>query len=530
MRKNHKLMYRGLLLLAIFILLGPAFMLGREPHPGKIEDTDFSWQVAQGYELSEDATGFEGPVSIAFLNRPGPDPKSPLYFVTELRGKLKVVLRDRSVELLGKLPKAYLATAILPESSAGYGLHGVCIDSKDQNLYTTSVFQDDHTLVNRITHWKSRSEPAWETAHIVRELRHPFRGGRVVTGHSIGNCFVGQDGKLWVGVGAGSFRKVHDPTSSEGKLLRLNLDLSAPKDNPFYSASNSAPITNYIYAMGFRNPWAIGQTKDGSIYVADNGQAVDRLVRVSKGQDFPWDGTDASLTYDNMVLWPQSIGPAAMLTWAPPSLFPELDNALLITAPARSGMVRVKLKDKDTVLQVPDYIFRRPKPNYKAEALVGVAMGPDGIYVAHMVYDRVKFFKPSSILKILPNKDAESTILSSGKDLLNQKGCLGCHAIDGQGAEMAPALDDVAARISTRLRSREYWIKLESLDQHADPEVKAYGNLRGKLRNSKGTKQLEVWLEAKLKSPRFDNPSSQMPELSLNDREVKEIVRFLTKR
>ena len=95
---------------------------------------------------------------------------------------------------------------------------------------------------------------------------------------------------------------------------------------------------------------------------------------------------------------------------------------------------------------------------------------------------------------------------------------------------MAPALDDVAARISTRLRSREYWIKLQSLDQHADPEVKAYGNLRGKLRNSKGTKQLEVWLEAKLKSPRFDNPSSQMPKLSLNDKEVKEIVRFLTKR
>ncbi len=55
------------------------------------------WAVADGFTIVEDTTGYHFPSAIAFVPEPGPDPKDPLYFVTELRGTLKVVTNDRSI-------------------------------------------------------------------------------------------------------------------------------------------------------------------------------------------------------------------------------------------------------------------------------------------------------------------------------------------------------------------------------------------------------------------------------------------------
>ena len=55
------------------------------------------WEVQPGFDISIDSEGFEFPSSIAFVPNPGTLPKDPLYFVTELRGRVKVITNDRSV-------------------------------------------------------------------------------------------------------------------------------------------------------------------------------------------------------------------------------------------------------------------------------------------------------------------------------------------------------------------------------------------------------------------------------------------------
>ena len=60
-------------------------------------DWKSNWAVEPGFDINIDAAGFQFPTSIAFVPHPGDSPKDPLYFVTELRGSVKVVTNDRTV-------------------------------------------------------------------------------------------------------------------------------------------------------------------------------------------------------------------------------------------------------------------------------------------------------------------------------------------------------------------------------------------------------------------------------------------------
>src|SRR5205085_4776125 len=53
------------------------------------------WAILQpGYRVDVIATGFQLPVNIAFVPNPGTQPTSPIFYVTELYGAVKVVRRD----------------------------------------------------------------------------------------------------------------------------------------------------------------------------------------------------------------------------------------------------------------------------------------------------------------------------------------------------------------------------------------------------------------------------------------------------
>ena len=67
------------------------------------------------------------------------------------------------------------------------------------------------------------------------------------------------DGTLFVGVGDGadgdadSSLRAQDLNSSNGKILRINKDGTAPADNPFYDGTNS--IRSKVWLYGVRNPF-----------------------------------------------------------------------------------------------------------------------------------------------------------------------------------------------------------------------------------------------------------------------------------
>ncbi|HJX88208.1 MAG TPA: hypothetical protein VJ277_11660, partial [Gemmatimonadales bacterium] len=72
----------------------PGKLAGQQPADG---DYRSDWALAEGFTLRRDAQGFRFPTAIAFVPRPGPGPKDPLYFVTEIGGTIKVVTNDRTV-------------------------------------------------------------------------------------------------------------------------------------------------------------------------------------------------------------------------------------------------------------------------------------------------------------------------------------------------------------------------------------------------------------------------------------------------
>ena len=82
--------------------------------------------------------------------------------------------------------------------------------------------------------------------------------------------------------------------SFRGKILRMNLDGSAPADNPFYDAGDGINASDYVFAYGFRNPFGgAWRAADGAHYEVENGRRVDRFAEVVAGRNYGWDGSDA---------------------------------------------------------------------------------------------------------------------------------------------------------------------------------------------------------------------------------------------
>src|SRR5262249_39913558 len=70
------------------------------------------------------------------------------------------------------------------------------------------------------------------------------------------NFSLGPDGQLYVHLGHGfTPATAQNLDSYRGKILRMNLDGSAPSDNPFYDAANGINARDYVFAYGFRNPF-----------------------------------------------------------------------------------------------------------------------------------------------------------------------------------------------------------------------------------------------------------------------------------
>ena len=63
----------------------------------QVFDWKSDWAVEKGFDITVDAQGLRFPTALAFIPNPGPAPKDPLYFVTELSGQVRVVTNDRTV-------------------------------------------------------------------------------------------------------------------------------------------------------------------------------------------------------------------------------------------------------------------------------------------------------------------------------------------------------------------------------------------------------------------------------------------------
>ncbi|MEZ7495795.1 PQQ-dependent sugar dehydrogenase [Leeuwenhoekiella aequorea] len=134
-----------------------------------------------------------------------------------------------------------------------------------------------------------------------------------------------------------------DLTRDNGKIYRLNLDGSIPKDNPFINQPSAKPA---IWSYGHRNPQGmIYNSTTNEIWVHEHGpQGGDEINIIKKGANYGWpvitygvnySGTDITDKTEQegmeqpLYYWIPSIAPSGMAL-VTSSRYPDLKGSLLV--------------------------------------------------------------------------------------------------------------------------------------------------------------------------------------------------------
>jgi len=263
--------------------------------------------VAESFELSTYLTGLELPTAIEFL----PD------------GRL--VIAEKMGRVLVRLPSGELVVAAK-----------LAVDAKTEkgllNVIASPSFTTTHDL---IFYYSSVTSPELDKHKVslirLRDDNHLdlatervlVKGLRGPDDHEMGGGLaIDQSGHLLIGVGDTGCRarKLPEPpytpanyfatclTNGNGKILRINLDGSIPKDNPLIGVQEAtacgdkcsddplalppaAPRPD-IWVWGVRNPWRLWvDPKTGNVWTGDVGDIAHEEIDVipsAGGRHYGW--------------------------------------------------------------------------------------------------------------------------------------------------------------------------------------------------------------------------------------------------
>jgi aldose sugar dehydrogenase len=211
----------------------------------------------------------------------------------------------------------------------------------------------------------------------------PFVTGNGHFGHRIA---FGPDGMLYISTGdRQKFEPAQDRTGTLGKILRLNLDGSVPRDNPFAAEGG---VTAQIWALGVRNPLGIAFDDSGRLWEIEMGpMGGDELNLITRGGNYGYPNVSNGRHYPNdrgggdipdhsagdgfvapQLWWTPVISPAGLMIYRGRA-FPEWRGDAFIPALSGQGLLRVDL----------DGARARPGDRWAMGARIrAVAEGPDG--------------------------------------------------------------------------------------------------------------------------------------------------------
>lgn len=359
--------------------------------------------LAPGYEIDVVAGGLQLPTNIAFVPNPGPLPSDPYFYVTELYGVIKVVSRDFTVSNYATGLLNFDPTGFFP-GSGEQGLTGIVVDPTTGDVFATRVTATNPANPNGAHHpqvLRFTSNDGGRTAAATTVIRDMI-GESQGQSHQISNLTIGPDGKLYVHNGDGfDAATAQNLDSYRGKVLRMNLDGTAPSDNPFYSAANGINARDYVFAYGLRNPFGgAWRGADGQHYEVENGPSVDRFAKITRGTNYGWNGTDASMSINAIYTWNPAHAPVNITfvqpeTYAgsqfPPSMW---DRAFVAESGPTYALGPQSLGKKIVHFQLDANGNRIGGPttivNYTGAGrgtVVGLAAGPDGLYFTELYKD-----------------------------------------------------------------------------------------------------------------------------------------------
>lgn len=196
-------------------------------------------------------------------------------------GKLYFTERSGAIRIIedGKLNSQPLMTFSAPFVSKGEGgLMGIALDpnySQNHYIYVMHSYGETNRIFNRVIRLFENNNKA----SIDRVLLDKIPGGRI---HNGGRLKIGPDQKLYITTGdAGNSALAQDPTSTAGKILRIELDGSVPEDNPI--------INSPVYSLGHRNPQGLGWNSKNVLYASEHGQSAhDEINIIKAGGNYGW--------------------------------------------------------------------------------------------------------------------------------------------------------------------------------------------------------------------------------------------------
>lgn len=251
--------------------------------------------MAQTIELQSFATGFTNPVDIAHAG-------DGRLFIVEQDGLIKILYTDGTVN-----PTAFLDVTTLISNGGERGLLGVAFHPEyatNGYFYINYTNTAGNTVIARYTRSitnESVADP--ESASIILTIDQPFDN------HNGGCLRFGPDGYLYIGMGDGGSggdpnNNAQNINSLLGKMLRIDVDgtapYSIPEGNPFIGIDGA----DEIWAIGLRNPWKFSFNRDnGDLWIADVGQneieEINKVAGDAAAINYGWRCFEGSEVYND---------------------------------------------------------------------------------------------------------------------------------------------------------------------------------------------------------------------------------------
>lgn len=240
------------------------------------------------YKLEKLASGLGIPWGMVFI-----DDEKILF--TQRGGKAGILFTDtKKITMLKGLPKV--------RAKGQGGLLDVALSphfKRDGWIYLTYVKNVDNKGATTLARAKldKRRLVQWEDLLVTKSTSSTDRhfGSRITFDES---------GHLFFTVGERGVRKnSQDLSNHAGAILRLNLDGTVPKDNPF---TNNPNALDEIYTYGHRNPQGIYyDRKTKRLWSIEHGpRGGDEINLVLKGKNYGW----PVISYGKEYWGPVSIG------------------------------------------------------------------------------------------------------------------------------------------------------------------------------------------------------------------------------
>jgi aldose sugar dehydrogenase len=290
------------------------------------------------------AKGLEHPWSLAFL----PDER---MLVTERPGRLRLIARDGRVsEPLDGVPRVY--------ASGQGGLLDVVLSpafDTDRLVYLSFAESGEGGASTAVArgrlgeHGLEKTQVIWRQQPKVSGSNH--WGSRIVF-RPDGTLFVTLGDRFDYSDGA------QDLSTTIGKIVRINPDGSAPRDNPFVGRAGARPE---IWSYGHRNVQAAAlDPETGQLWTAEHGaRGGDELNHPDAGKNYGWpvisygvhysflkigEGTAKSGMEQPVYYWDPVIAPSGMVFYTG-NLFAGWKNNILIGSLTPGLLVRLVMKD-----------------------------------------------------------------------------------------------------------------------------------------------------------------------------------------